>query len=59
MEFDKINLSIANDPRTSEELESNLIEYLRYLTMLIKRVRFEHNDGGSVRTTFMWNDSLN
>jgi len=34
MEFEKINLSIANDPKTSDDLEKNLIQYLRFLNLL-------------------------
>jgi programmed cell death 6-interacting protein len=59
MDYEKINLSIANDPKSSEDLERNLIAYLRYLYLLQKRFTFDANQPRAINMTFIWSDSYN
>jgi len=44
LDYEKINLSIATDPLTSENLENNLLEYLKNFSLLFKHLRFEQGD---------------
>ncbi|CAD8064462.1 unnamed protein product [Paramecium sonneborni] len=57
LDYDKINLSIATDPLTSENLENNLIEYLKHFSLLFKHLRFEQGDQRSPQVMFYWSDS--
>lgn len=59
LDFEKINLSIANDPKTSDDLERNLLSYLRFLLLLQKRFSFDSSQPRTVNLTFLWSDSLN
>ncbi|CAK81825.1 unnamed protein product (macronuclear) [Paramecium tetraurelia] len=57
LDYEKINLSIATDPLTSENLENNLIEYLKHFSLLFKHLRFEQGDQRSPQVMFYWSDS--
>ncbi|CAD8060371.1 unnamed protein product [Paramecium primaurelia] len=57
LDYEKINLSIATDPQTSENLENNLLEYLKNFSLLFKHLRFEQGDQRSPQVMFYWSDS--
>ncbi|KAM3138030.1 hypothetical protein pb186bvf_009925 [Paramecium bursaria] len=57
LDFEKFNISIAVDQQLASGIEPKILDYIRYLTLFRKNIRFESNEQKAVMIKFNWTDS--